>query len=96
MLDLPHLLRIVDVIILPLIALGILFISKISSGERARWAERQFYVALLVMTFVTVRTVALSGDAWLVHTGTLGVMIVGALVVRTQGTPVTMQPRFPL
>ena len=88
--DLFQTLRIVDAIILPLLALGILFLSKVSDGDLARWAERQFYIALLVMTFVTMRTVALSGDAWLVHTGTLGIMIIGSLVVRTQGTPVTM------
>ncbi|TWU11193.1 hypothetical protein Pla52o_56310 [Novipirellula galeiformis] len=79
-----------------MLAIGILFLSKISSGERARWAERQFYVALMVMTFVTLRTVALSGDLWLVHTGTLGIMIIGSLMVRTQGTPLAMQPRFHL
>ncbi|WP_442506405.1 hypothetical protein SH528x_005248 [Novipirellula sp. SH528] len=88
--DLFQTLRIVDAIVLPLLALGILFLSKVSDGELARWSERQFYIALLVMTFVTMRTVAQSGDAWLVHTGTLGIMIIGSLVVRTQGTPVAM------
>ncbi|WP_372721879.1 hypothetical protein [Novipirellula sp.] len=88
--DLSQTLRIVDAIILPLLALAILCLSKVSHGDLARWSERQFYIALLVMTFVTMRTVALSGDAWLVHTGTLGIMIIGSLVVRTQGTPVAM------
>ncbi|GAA5511011.1 hypothetical protein [Novipirellula caenicola] len=88
--DLSQTLRIVDAIILPLLALGILFFSRISHGDWARWAERQFYIALLVMTFMTMRTVSLSGDAWLVHTGTLGIMIIGSLVVRTQSTPVAM------
>ena len=40
--DLFQTLRIVDAIVLPLLALGILFLSKVSDGELARWSERQF------------------------------------------------------
>ncbi|TWT82880.1 hypothetical protein CA13_43430 [Planctomycetes bacterium CA13] len=84
MVDLLQLLRIVDAIILPIVALSVLFLSKVSYGDLAKWAERQFLTVLAVMTLVTLRTVIRCDDAWLIHTATLGIMIVGALVVRTE------------
>ena len=85
MTDLPQIVKIVDAMVLPMLAMAILFFSRVSTGTWARFAERQFFIALIVMTCVTLRTVIRCDDLWLIHTMTLGTMIVGALVV--QGEP---------
>ncbi|TWU32806.1 hypothetical protein [Novipirellula artificiosorum] len=89
MTDLLQLLRIVDAIILPMVAMSVLFLSKVSYGCWAKWAERQFFTVLAVMTLATLRTVIHCDDAWLIHTATLGFMIVAALYVPAQTGVVT-------
>ena len=78
LLQMPHF---VDAIILPLIGVWSLFHLKLAVGVAQRRAERQFFLALIVMTFITLRTVALCDDCWLVHTTTTAGMILGALLV---------------
>ena len=81
LMDLPQITEIVDAIIMPFIGgLAILF-AKLSQGDAARWAERQFFAVLVVITLVTLRTVILCDEVWLIHTSTLGTLIVGALVI---------------
>ena len=87
----PYLTQIVlmlDAIIMPLIGCGALLMSKVSRGEMARWAERQFFATLVVITLVTLRTVIHCDDVWLVHTMTLSAMIVGALLIPNQDSSV--------
>ena len=79
--ELSQIIALFDAVLLPLIGGVTLFLSKVSSGETARWAERQFLAALLVITLVTLRTVVHCEDTWLIHTITLSVMIVGALKI---------------
>ena len=55
--------------------------DRLAVGVAQRRAERQFFLALIVMTFITLRTVALCDDCWLVHTTTTAGMILGALLV---------------
>ena len=55
--------------------------AKFSQGDAARWAERQFFVVLVVITAVTLRTVIACHEIWLIHTTTLGSLIVSALVI---------------
>ena len=90
LMDLPQMTQIVDAIILPLIGAIALFFAKFSHGEAARWAERQFFTVLVVITLVTLRTVITCDDAWLVHTATLGTMIVGALALPGQDASVAV------
>lgn len=82
--DLSLLTDVLDAFLLPLLGGFVLFLAKFTHGEAARWAEKQFYAALVVITLVTVRTVIVCDESWLLHTSTLGVMIVGALVVPSQ------------
>ncbi|MFK8111034.1 MAG: hypothetical protein AB8B91_02465 [Rubripirellula sp.] len=70
-----------DAIILPLIGGLALLVAKLSQGESKRWAERQFFVVLVAITLVTLRTVIHCDEVWLVHTTTLASMIVGSLVI---------------
>ncbi len=79
--DLPQITAIMDVFLLPVMASLALALAKFTHGQAARWAERQFFAALLVITLVTVRTVIMCDETWLLHTATLGIMIVGALVI---------------
>ncbi|TWU55039.1 hypothetical protein [Rubripirellula reticaptiva] len=84
--DLSQITGIMDAIVLPLMGCVALMFAKLTQGEAARWAERQFFAALVVITVVTARTVMMCDDAWLLHTTTLGVMTVGALVIPSQDT----------
>jgi hypothetical protein len=70
-----------DAIMMPLIGGLALLIAKVSHGDRARWAERQFFAVLLVITLITLRTVITSHEIWLVHTATLGSLIVGSMLI---------------
>lgn len=79
--DLPQITEIMDAIILPLIGGIALLFAKFSQGESRRWAERQFFVTLVVITLVTLRTVIHCDEFWLVHTATLGSIIVASLVI---------------
>ena len=73
--------QMMDAILMPMIGCGALLMSKLSQGDMARWAERQFLATLVVITLVTMRTVIHCDDLWLVHTMTLAAMIVGALLI---------------
>lgn len=84
MTEIFYLTAILNGLLLPLIAGATLVIAKLSRGEAARRAERQFLATLVVMTMITLRTVITCDDVWLVHTATLGIMIVGALVIPSQ------------
>lgn len=82
--DLPQTTEFMDAIIMPLIGAVALLLAKLSEGEFARWAEKQFFAVLVVITLVTLRTVITCEEFWLVHTATLSTMIVGALVIPSQ------------
>jgi hypothetical protein len=70
-----------DAFMLPLMGSVTLMFAKLTSGDTARWAERQFLAALLVITIATIRTVILCDENWLLHTATLGTIIIAALIV---------------
>ncbi len=90
MLDLTHVAGMLDAIILPVVGGFSLLFSKISQGDLARHWERQFLLTLVVVTIVTLRTVAYSDQTWLLHTLTLAGMIVGALLVPHQDSSIAM------
>ncbi|TWT73381.1 hypothetical protein [Allorhodopirellula solitaria] len=69
---------------LPLIALAALLLAKLSTGAAARRAERRFLAVLVVMSLVTMHTVMTQNAAWLIHTATLGLMVVGSLWIPNQ------------
>ena len=77
-------------LLLPIVAGTTLVAAKLKVGEAARRAERQFLATLVVMTIITLRTVITSDDVWLIHTATLAIMIVGALVVPNQEATVAI------
>ncbi len=84
MLDLPQIAQILDAITLPLIGGISLLLAKFCMGDAARLAERHFFAILVVITGVTLRTVIYCDEIWLLHTTTLGTLIVGALVIPSQ------------
>ncbi len=71
----------VEVFSLPFIAISAIALSKLTHGETARTAERGFLGVLLAVTLITCRTVICVDPCWLVHTATLGLMIVAALLL---------------
>ena len=88
--DLSQFVGMLDAVFLPMLGIWSLIWSKISFGEAARRAERRFLLTLIVITMVTLRTVVKCDDAWLVHTITLAVMVVGALAIPNQDSLVVV------
>lgn len=87
MLDLSQLTSLLDAIIFPLIGGLALLLAKLSRGESARWAEKQFFAILLVITIVTLRSVITCHHFWLVHTTALGTLIICSLMIPGQPEP---------
>ena len=79
-----YLSNVLNVWLLPALAATTLAVAKLTHGPAARLAEQQFLTTLIVMTVITLRTVIICDEAWLVHMSTLGLMIVGALVLPNQ------------
>ena len=71
----------VDAVAIPLVGLWALLAVKLSVGEQLHRAQRRFLVALVVISLVTLRTVAMMDSTWLIHTMTLVSMVIGACVV---------------
>lgn len=69
---------------LPMIAIVVLMLAKLTTGMAARRAERRFLSVLIVMTLVTAHTVMTQNAAWLIHTTTLSLMVVGSLWIPGQ------------
>jgi len=83
-LDLSQITNLLDAIIFPLVGGIALLFAKLSRGETARRAERQFFAVLVVITVITLRTVITCHEIWIVHTMTLGGLIVGSLLIPGQ------------
>ena len=90
MFDLSQATEFMDAIILPFVALSVLLLAKFRVGEPARCHERQFLAVLLGITIVTLRTVIYCEEFWLVHTLTLGSLIIAALVIPSQDASVAV------
>ena len=70
---------------LPLLAIMSLLASKIATGPAAAIAQRLFFAALLLATVATFRTMMVGDPAWLSHSMTMAVMIIGAACVPAVG-----------
>jgi len=84
MTDLSQITQVMDAVLLPLIGGCSLMLAKFSSGESARRAERTFLTVLVVISGFTLRTVIRCDEIWLLHTTTLAIIIIGALVIPSQ------------
>jgi hypothetical protein len=83
-LDLAQITSLLDAIIFPLIGSIALMYAKLSRGVAARRAEKQFFAILVVLTVVTLRTVITCHEIWIVHTMSLGGLIVCSLLIPGQ------------
>ena len=79
-----------DVIVLPMLTALALLMSKVCEGDLQQKWEKHFLITLVVLTIVTIRTVIHCDDAWLIHTISLGAVIVAALVVPNQESVVSV------
>ncbi len=92
MTDLSQIIQFADTIVLPFAGLWSLLALKLSVGDAERRAQRHFFVLLIVITMVTLRTVVNCDQCWLIHTTTTGAMIVGALILPSRSDDITWQP----
>lgn len=65
----------------PLLAIAAMFASKLTVGHAARIADRWFIAMLALQGLITLRTVMNSDTTWLIHMGTLMLLIVGPVVI---------------
>ena len=72
-------------VLVPMIGLASLLHSKLSVGPAARRCERRFLAVLITLTAITAVTATGAGEGWLLHAGTLAVMIVGGLALPGHG-----------
>ncbi len=72
-------------VLIPLVGLFTLLHAKLSVGAAARRGERRFIAVLIGITAVTAMTATGAGEGWLLHAGTLAVMIVGGLALPGHG-----------
>jgi len=65
---------------IPIAAAIGLWLARLSSIEWWRiWSQRAFFAMLLLVAGGTLRTVVADDPSWLLHTLSLGVMVVGAI-----------------
>ncbi|HBV63656.1 MAG TPA: hypothetical protein DEF45_11600 [Rhodopirellula sp.] len=91
-LDLAQITSLVDAVIFPLIGSIALMYAKLSRGAVARRAEKQFFAILVVLTVVTLRTVITCHEIWIVHTLSLGALIVCSLLIPGQNETPDQDP----
>jgi hypothetical protein len=66
--------------IIPAVAISGLWIAKLCEDQRLRGiAQRTYFAAMLVVAWGTLRTIVADEGCWLLHTGSLCVMILGAV-----------------
>lgn len=75
------LLTLLEAFALPLLGSAALAASKLTLGPTAQAAQRWFLSTLVAVTLITCRTVITSNSCWLLHTATLSMMVVGALLL---------------
>ena len=68
----------------PIVSLVGLWLCRLSPDELLGvWSERIFFAMLLLFAGITLRTIAGNEQAWLLHTASLGIMIVGGVIPST-------------
>ncbi|TWT93200.1 hypothetical protein [Stieleria varia] len=87
--DLSQITHFADTVALPLIGVWSLVALKLSVGDAEQRAQRRFFLTLIVMTIVTLRTVIACDHSWLIHTTMTGSMIVASLVLPSRSDDVT-------
>ncbi len=92
MLDLTQITSLLDAIIFPMIGSIALMYAKLCRGAAARRAEKQFFAILVVLTVVTLRTVITCHEIWIVHTMSLGALIVCSLLIPGQNETPEQDP----
>ncbi|OYP35170.1 hypothetical protein [Rhodopirellula sp. MGV] len=76
-----ELINVFESLVMPLIGLWVLLSTKLSIGEELVRAEKRFIATLVVMSLITLRTVAGLHDAWLIHMVTLAAMVLGVFII---------------
>lgn len=69
--------------IVPILALwAIACLYTVRSGQQCRTSQVVFFTTLLAISGLTVRTVMADDCCWLIHTASLGVMVVSGVMRR--------------
>jgi hypothetical protein len=67
--------------LVPILAVGGLWLARSAMSDLERvWAERTYFAFLLIVACGTLRTILVDDPGWLLHTASLGLMIVGGIL----------------
>ena len=78
-------------LLVPALALAAIVTLHMQPAENdSGWCQLLYFGTLLVIAFVTLRTMATNDGCWLIHTATLGITIVAGAMRR----PSDVAPRF--
>lgn len=71
--------------IVPILSLMSLWIARLSDDLRTQAnAERVYFFMMVIVAMATLRTMLADEPCWLLHTTSLGVMVVGAIFPHSQ------------
>jgi hypothetical protein len=66
--------------IVPVLSLMSLWIARLCDDSRIRSnAERIYFIMMVIVATATLRTMLANEPCWLLHTASLGIMVVGAI-----------------
>jgi hypothetical protein len=66
--------------IVPVVAIIGLWIANLSLDKRLKhFAQRTYFAIMLLVAWCTLRTVLDNEGCWILHTGSMGLMVIGAI-----------------
>ncbi|MFO0011342.1 MAG: hypothetical protein ACK553_01235 [Planctomycetota bacterium] len=66
--------------LVPILSLLSLWIARLCDDSRVQSnAERIYFIMMVIVAMATLRTMLADEPCWLLHTGSLGAMVVGAI-----------------
>lgn len=76
-------------VVVPLLTLwAIVGLCTVQAGCRCVVTELLYYFVMIIVSVITLRTVLADDGCWLIHTVSLGVLIVAGVMQRPQSTEV--------
>lgn len=85
--DLIHVIGYYSAVLVPLLAVwAILGLYTLGADRRCHCTECAFFLAMLIVAGCTIRTVVANDACWLVHTASLGCLVVAGVMRRPVDT----------
>ena len=71
--------------LVPFIAFASLWVARLGRDERIqRNVERVYFASMLIVAAITLRTILADDGCWILHTGSLGFMVLAAAMPKPE------------